>query len=243
MRKHIPNIITLVNLFCGCCAVVSVFNEMYVAVFWFLFVGGLADYADGLVARKLNVHSVLGKELDSLADMVSFGVVPGAILYMMISSHPIAENYTFELSQQSGGTINLMALPAFLITLFSALRLAKFNLDTRQSEDFIGLNTPSVTMFVTGLMLIYEFDSFGLGDMVFHPYFLYPLILILSYLLVAELPMFSMKFKGMKWQGNERRIIFLILALVSVFFLREVAFSLMITLYVLFSFFDKLVMD
>ncbi len=234
MKKSIPNFITLINLFCGCCALVCAFNEMYVAVFWFLFAGGLADYADGFVARYLKVNSVLGKELDSLADMVSFGVVPGAILYMMISSHPVAEGYFYD------EKLNLMALPAFLIPLFSALRLAKFNLDTRQSEDFIGLNTPSVTMFITGLMLIYEFDSFGMADMIYHPYFLYPIIIILSYLLVAELPMFSMKFKGMKWAGNERRIIFLILGFSMLFFLKEVAFTLMVCLYVLFSFFDKI---
>jgi len=233
MRKYIPNAITLINLFCGCCALLSVFNEMYVAAFWFLFVGGLADYADGFVARYLEVHSPMGKELDSLADMVSFGVVPGAILYMLISNHPIAEDALFE-------KINLMALPAFFVTIFSCLRLAKFNLDTRQSEDFIGLNTPSVTMFVTGLMLVYHFDSYGFADMVYHPYFLYPIILILSYLLVAELPMFSMKFKGMKWQGNERRIIFLVTGITMLFFLKEVAFVLMVSLYVLFSFFDKI---
>jgi len=233
MKKHIPNTITLINLFCGCCALVSVFNEMYVAVFWFLFFGGLADYADGFVARYLKVNSILGKELDSLADMVSFGVVPGATIYIMLSKHPLTAGYYFQ-------SINLMALPAFLITVFSALRLAKFNIDTRQSEDFIGLNTPSVTMFVTGLMLIYHFDSFGLGEIVFHPYFLYPIILILSYLLVAELPMFSMKFKGLKWKGNEQRIVFLFLAFTTFIFLREVSFSLMIALYVLFSVFDKI---
>ncbi len=233
MKKNIPNAITLVNLFCGCCALICVLNEMFVPAFWFLFVGGLADYADGFVARYLGVHSVLGKELDSLADMVSFGVVPGVILYTLISNHPIAEDYVF-------GNIKLIALPAFFVTLFSCLRLAKFNLDTRQSEDFIGLNTPSVTMFVTGLMLIYHFDSFGMGDMVYHPYILYPTILILSYLLVAELPMFSMKFKGMKWTGNERRIVFMIIGILAVIFLKEVAFSLMIGLYVLFAFFDKI---
>lgn len=233
MRRYIPNTITLINLLCGCLALVSVFNEMYITVFWLLFIGGIADYADGFAARYLQVNSPLGKELDSLADMVSFGVVPGAILYMMLSTHPMTQDFYFE-------KINLMAVPAFLIPLFSALRLAKFNLDTRQSEDFIGLNTPSVTMFVTGLMLIYEFDSLGMGNMVFHPYFLYAVIVILSYLLVAELPMFSMKFKGMKWEGNERRIIFLLLGITAIVFLKEVAFSLMIGLYILFSFFDKI---
>lgn len=233
MKKNIPNAITLVNLFCGCCALVCVFNEMFVPAFWFLFTGGLADYADGFVARYLDVHSVLGKELDSLADMVSFGVVPGAILYTLISSHPMAEDYTYE-------NLNLMAVPAFLVTLFSCLRLAKFNLDTRQSEDFIGLTTPAVCMFVTGLMLIYEMDSFGMADMVYHPYILYPTIIILSYLLVAELPMFSMKFKGMKWADNERRVVMMIAGFLAIVFLREAAFSLIIMLYVLFAFFDKI---
>lgn len=236
MKKNIPNAITLVNLFCGCCALVCVFNEMFVPAFWFLFVGGLADYADGFVARSLSVHSVLGKELDSLADMVSFGVVPGVILYTLISNHPIAEDYVFE-------NINLLALPAFSVTLFSCVRLAKFNLDTRQTEDFIGLNTPSVTMFVTGLMLNYHFDSFGMGEMVHHPYILYPTILILSYLLIAELPMFSMKFKGIKWSGNKRRIVFMIIGLLAVIFLREVAFSLMIGLYILFALFENIFLD
>ena len=234
MRKYIPNFITLINLFCGCCALVCISKEMYVPAFWFIFVGGWADYADGLVARSLGVNSTLGKELDSLADMVSFGVVPGMILYMMISVHPLADEYFFK-------EINMLALVAFLIPIFSALRLAKFNLDTRQSEDFIGLNTPSVTMFIVGLMLIFEFDSFGLGDMASHPYFLIPLILILSYLLVAELPMFSMKFKGFKWEGNQQRFIFLILGIIALIFLREVAFSLMIGLYVLFSVFERVV--
>ena len=168
--------------------------------------------------------------------MVSFGVVPGVILYTLISNHPIAEDYVFE-------NINLLALPAFSVTLFSCVRLAKFNLDTRQTEDFIGLNTPSVTMFVTGLMLIYHFDSFGMGEMVYHPYILYPTILILSYLLIAELPMFSMKFKGIKWSGNKRRIVFMIIGLLAVIFLREVAFSLMIGLYILFALFENIFLD
>ena len=233
MRKYIPNAITLVNLFCGCCALVCIFNQMYVPAFWFIFAGGWADYADGLVARSLGVHSTLGKELDSLADMVSFGVVPGMILYMMISSHPIATEYWYK-------EINILGLTGFLITVFSALRLAKFNLDTRQTEDFIGLNTPSVTMFVVGLMLIFELDSFGMRETVYHPYLLIPLILVLSYLLVAELPMFSMKFKGLKWKGNERRIVFLITGILALIFLREVAFSLMIGLYVLYSIFEHI---
>ena len=214
MKKHIPNFITLINLFCGCCALIFIFHKEYVTAFWFIFFGGLADYSDGLVARLLDVKSPLGKELDSMADMVTFGIVPGAIIYTLLADHFLLEKYLFD------GKINWVALPAFIISVFSGLRLARFNLDTRQTEDFIGLNAPSCTMFVTGLMLIYHFDSFGLREIVSSPYFLYTVIPILSYLLVAELPMFSMKFKGKQWRGNERRITFLLLGITLTIFLR-----------------------
>ena len=226
MLKALPHIITLSNLFCGCCALLAVFHQQYVAVFFFLLIAGLADYGDGLVARWLDVKSELGKELDSLADMVSFGLVPGTILYELLK-------HGYSLSFQD--EIIAAALPAFLITLSSALRLAKYNLDTRQTESFIGLNTPSCTMFVVGLMLIYHFDSYGLGSWVVQPVFLYFVILCLSYLLVAEIPMFSFKFKNFNWTGNEVRFIFLGLSLVLLPILQEVTFSLMVILYVLFS--------
>ena len=233
MKKHIPNFITLINLFCGCCALVFIFHKDYVPAFWFIFLGGLADYSDGLVARILDVKSPLGKELDSMADMVTFGIAPGAIIYTLLADHHLLENYFF-------GEINLAALPAFILSVFSGLRLARFNLDTRQSEDFIGLPVPSSTMFVTGLMLIYHFDSFGLNETISSPYFLYPVIPILSYLLVAELPMFSMKFKGKQWKGNERRIIFLLLGITLTIFLKGTAFSIIVILYVLLSLMERL---
>lgn len=230
MLKAIPHIITLSNLFCGCCALLAVFHQQYVPVFFFLLIAGLADYGDGLAARWLNIKSELGKELDSLADMVSFGLVPGVILYQLLKAG-------FDLNNVDN--LVLAALPAFLITLASALRLAKFNLDTRQSDSFIGLNTPSCTMFVVGLMLIHHFNSYGLGSYVVHPGFLYLAILLLSYLLVAELPMFSFKFKHFKWKGNEVRFIFLGLGFVFLPILKEVTFSLMIVLYVIFSLIGK----
>lgn len=227
MRKHIPNFVTMINLFCGCCALVCVFNELFEWVFIFLLMSGIADYADGMVARLLNVKSPLGKELDSLADMVSFGVVPGAIIYMLLTKSSVGFESDFPLKW--------WALAGFILTVFSGLRLAKFNLDVRQTDDFIGLNTPSCTMFITGLMLIYEFDSAGLADLIVQPIFLYSVVVLFSFLLVAEIPMFSFKFKGMRWQGNESRIAFIILAVLLLIFLREIAFSLIILLYVLYS--------
>jgi CDP-diacylglycerol--serine O-phosphatidyltransferase len=234
MKKHIPNSITLINLFCGCCALANVFYGQFTQAFWFFLAGGIADYLDGLVARGLKVNSELGKELDSIADMVSFGVVPGAIFYMLLTiGYKGADVLPIQLT--------LAAAPAFLIAVFAGLRLAKFNLDTRQSENFIGLNTPSATIFAVGLMLIYHFDSFGLAELVTTPWLLYVLIVLLCYLLIAEIPMFSFKFKAMTWQGNEVRIIFLVVAILLLIALKEAAFSLGIILYVLFSITNNLI--
>lgn len=226
MRKHIPNTITLVNLFCGCCALVNVLNEYFIPAFFFLFIAGLADYSDGMVARVLKVNSPLGKELDSLADMVSFGVVPGAILYTLLLKSQGANI--------DGGHI-WFAAPGFIISLFACLRLAKFNLDTRQSENFIGLNTPAATIFVSGLMLIYEMNTLGLKAFVLQPWLLYGITAILSFLLVAEIPMISFKFKGLQWKGNEPRFLFLLLGIFLLIFFKELTFTLFVSIYILYS--------
>ncbi len=228
MRKNIPNIITLLNLFCGCCALVGIFNGWALWVFVCLLLAGLADFADGLVARMLKVHSPLGKELDSLADMVSFGVVPGFMYFSLLGGLDI--NYTSNF---------WLPYLGFLVTLFSCYRLAKFNLDERQTDDFIGLATPSSTMFTTGLYLIHHNNTLGLGDWVSHPYFLIPTILILSYLLISELRMFSFKFKSFRWQGNAFRYALIVAAILQMIFLKEAAFSFIILTYIIFAFFDS----
>lgn len=231
MKHHLPNAITLLNLFLGCCALACVFYGQFVAVFWWVFAAIMADYADGMVARLLGVQSSLGKELDSLADMVSFGVVPGAVYYTLLANHFYPEG--------ASGLV-YEATPGFLVAVFSGLRLAKFNLDTRQATGFIGLPTPSSTVFTMGVMLIYTFDSFGLRSLVSAPAFLYGCVLALSYLLVSEIPMFSLKFKSFAWKGNEIKFIFAAIALVLLFFIREASFSIVILLYVLFSIFQHL---
>ncbi len=235
MKKYIPNFITLVNLFCGCCALASVFYGQFLQAFWFSFASGIADYFDGMLARWMETKSPLGKELDSLADMVSFGVVPGAILYILLV-HGL-EGGEVELPMEK---LIIAASPAFLVSVFAALRLANFNLDTRQTDSFIGLSTPPCTMFTIGLMLIYHFDSFGLKNLVCSPFFLYPTIVVLCFLLVAEFPMFSFKFKQLGWKGNEIRIIFATLAVSMLFLLQEASFSLIIIAYVLFALIDNL---
>jgi CDP-diacylglycerol--serine O-phosphatidyltransferase len=229
MRSWIPNAITLLNLWCGCAALVAVFRYDFYTCFWFLFVAGLADFADGLAARLLNVKSEHGKELDSLADMVSFGLMPGAVLYALLT-------LSFAGTVPEPGTMVLpfswAALPAFLVTLFSALRLAKFNLDTRQTDGFIGLATPSATLFVTGLMLTVADDSFGLRAFVLSPWFLYACTAGLAALLVSEIPMFAFKLGGAATGEGRLRIGFMIAAIALLAWLGGLAFSLIVVLYV-----------
>ena len=232
MKKNIPNIITLLNLFCGCCALVCIFYGRVNWVIYWLILAGFADFLDGMVARMLQVHSPLGKELDSLADMVSFGVVPGAMLFAMLGGTTIEGDLTS----------NWVAFTGFIVSAFSCLRLARFNLDTRQTEDFIGLNTPSATMFVSGLYLIYQYDSFGFGHIVSNPYYLVPVILILSYLLNSEFRMFSFKFKK-GWKGNEFRFALIAAAFIELILFKEAAFAPIIMTYFVLSFLDTKMND
>ncbi len=227
MKKWIPNALTLLNLFLGCCALVALFNQDYLLAIG-LIVGGLvADFLDGAVARLLQVNSPLGKELDSFADMVTFGVVPGLILYILI-----AEGFS---GGGFSGQLQWSALPAFVLSAFSGLRLAKFNLDTRQSQTFLGLPTPSSTIFVVGLLLIWHFNSFELSHVVGQPFLLYLVTLVLSYLLVCEIPMFSFKLKALGWKGNEVRFSFLGASVLLVLLLREAAVSAIILIYLLIN--------
>jgi CDP-diacylglycerol---serine O-phosphatidyltransferase len=223
MKKHIPNALTLLNVFCGACAIVSILNDRFTEGVAFLVVCLIADFLDGFTARLLNVKSEMGKELDSLADMVSFGVVPAAILYKLLKA-----NVGFTFGEQPN-----YPLLAFIITAFSCYRLAKFNLDTRQTESFIGLNTPTNTLFYVGLLFIKMRHFDVLEDLtVNNSLFLYALIPVSSYLLISEIPMFSLKIKGFKWAGNEALFVFVALAVVLSVLMQEAAIALLVVLYV-----------
>lgn len=225
MVKHIPNLITLANLFFGCLAVVAVLHGEYLLTFWLVALAIFADYIDGAVARMLKVSSELGKQLDSLADMVSFGVVPGAILYSLLFS---AAGCTDE-------TLCWAAVPGFLVSVAAGLRLGRFNLDARQSEGFIGLPTPSLTMFALGLLMIREQNAFGAGFLLEKTWVLYALVGLLSYLLNAPLPMFSLKFKSLGWKGNEWRFALIGLAAILLGIWEGAALTLIILAYILVS--------
>jgi CDP-diacylglycerol--serine O-phosphatidyltransferase len=229
-RSIFPNTLTLLNLFCGCMAILAIFTGQLSWVPFFVGISLLSDYTDGLVARLLKVSSPLGKELDSLADMVSFGVVPGALLFTLINQSASIEQINFE----QGGS--LVGIVGFLVTLFACLRLAKFNLDERQAESFIGLNTPSCTIFVVGLVMMVIHNSYGLKPFLLDSYLLYTLSILLSYLLIAELPMFSFKFKHLGWKGNEARFAFLSLTIIWLSLLQfGAALSMIILSYIFFS--------
>jgi len=218
VKKWIPNAITLLNLFCGCAAIINILDYQFMAAFWFLVAAGLFDFADGLVARLLNVSSEHGKELDSLADMVSFGAVPGIIYYTLLFMHH-----------------DIAPAPGLLVAMFSALRLAKFNLDTRQSENFIGVATPTSTVFAVGVMLWAVWGGDTFTNWAFSPLFLYPAILVFSYLLVSEHPMFSFKIKSGGWVGNRRRIIFAVLSIALLVGLRWAAFPFIVGVYLIIN--------
>ncbi len=237
LKSQIPNFITLLNLFCGCAAIINILDHQFVAAFWFLFAAGWFDFADGLVARLLNVSSEHGKELDSLADMVSFGAVPAVIYYTLLFIGDAAAPASVPDPEIIGLPVSWSwyAAPGLIVAMFSALRLAKFNLDTRQTENFMGVATPTSTVFATGLMLIYALDPFGWAAYALSPFVLYPAIIAFSYLLVSEHPMFSFKIKGAKWAGNETRIIFAVLAIVLLVVLRTAAFPFIVGVYLIIN--------
>ncbi len=229
MRRHIPNMLTLSNLFCGCCAVVLLLYGQPVAAAWFTLASFLFDYADGMVARALDVTGPLGRELDSLADVISFGVAPGAMLYMLL-----AESFC------TGQTLCLPALPAFVLSAFGAYRLARFNLDTTHRDYFVGLSTPGCTVFVLGLTLAAYDNQFGLGTFISgQPWVIYSVIAVFSYLMVSEVPMFGLKVRSLRWRENKLTIVFFVLAVAGVLFLKGLGLALAVLFYIVLSIISK----
>ncbi len=228
MRLYVPSMLTLCNLLLGCFAVVAVFKGNWYWVPWMVFAAGWFDMFDGLVARKLNVSSELGKELDSLADMITFGFVPGVIMFELLNlsfnstSLPFNNNYIF-------------ALPGFFITAFSALRLAKFNIDTRQTKGFLGLATPACTMFFLGLTAGPLGKAGIFENAISNSYVLYAITGIFSFLLVSEIPMFSAKSKSFKWKDNKVVYLFTIYCAIILSIFGVLAFAICSVSYILLS--------
>jgi CDP-diacylglycerol---serine O-phosphatidyltransferase len=240
IKKHTPNFLTCCNLLCGCLGIVFIFQGSLNISAYLIFIACMFDFLDGFAARLLGVSSPIGKELDSLADVVTFGVLPSFLVFSLINKSILALSYAspfipdYFVEQIASETITLTSLLAFSIAVFSALRLAKFNIDTRQSESFIGVPTPANAILIASLPLILsQYPS--LSNLILNPYFLIALSLIMSYLLVAELPLFALKFKNFKWTGNEIRFIFLALSILLLAILKWLGIPIIIFLYIILS--------
>ena len=219
LKKHIPNFITLLNLFCGCIAIVMVADSKFDMAFYFVSLGIFFDFFDGFFARKFNVAGPLGVQLDSLADMVTSGVVPGYVMFQILKKY-------------NENSCDYLPYLGFIITLGACYRLANFNIDTRQSDSFIGLPTPANTLFIASLPLVT--NSFV--DPIIHNIgVLLAITAVSAYVMNAEIPLFSLKIKNFSFQKYKLQIGFLVASLIMIATLQFLAVPLIILTYVLLS--------
>lgn len=222
IKRNIPNAITSLNLVFGCIALIFIFKGDLVTASWMVACAGIADFFDGMMARLLKVHSAIGKELDSLADMVSFGVVPGMMLFKLIPDEHLH-------------------WAGLCVPVFAALRLAKFNIDERQTTYFIGVPTPAISLLVSSFPLILSHNEFLQSlynsNTNLITWFFVLLAISSSAFMVMPLPLISMKFKNMSWANNKARFILLLLSLISIIALQYVAIPVIMILYITISLF------
>jgi CDP-diacylglycerol--serine O-phosphatidyltransferase len=234
IKKHIPNAITCLNLTAGCLAIIQVFEGNLVMAAYLVGLAAIFDFLDGFAARALKVTSVIGKDLDSLADMVTFGAVPGFVMHKMLQIGYLVNHHDYDLIVNN----QWMTYVPILIPIFSAIRLAKFNNDTRQTDAFIGVPTPANAILICSIPLIVNWDThFDLKHcevihFLIHPYSLIAISVLMSILMVAELPLFSLKFKQFGWKGNEIRYIFLVLSVLGLILFQFLGLGIAIVLYV-----------
>jgi len=220
MLKLIPNLLTISNLICGCIALYFTFHNNLVFAAYLIGLSAMFDFMDGAVARLLKVSGPMGRELDSLADMVSFGVVPGSVVFHLLEA----------------STLSSYSFVALLIPALSAYRLAKFNIDERQVDGFIGLNTPANTLFFISFPLISHFqpDHF-LNSWIAIPELLILLTVLMSFAMVSEIPLFAFKFKNLSFADNKLRFSFIGLSVVLLVMLQFAAIPLLVLLYLFLS--------
>ncbi len=223
IRKNLPNALTCGNLLCGCIGVVEVFHNNILLSCLLMGIALVCDFFDGFLARLLKVSSPIGKDLDSLADMVTFGVLPSVIV--------------FQLLMQSIPDLTGIwkAYPAFMIAIFSAIRLAKFNNDPRQSDSFIGVPTPAAAMFVGSLPVILHFYGDEWKALIVNTNNLLVMTVVLSFLLVSEIRLIALKFKNFSWKGNEFRYAFIAACIVLLLTLQILAVPIILLLYIVLS--------
>jgi len=223
VKKHLPNAITCANLFSGCIGIVFTFQDNLVFASYAIFLAAIFDFFDGFASRVLKSYSGIGKDLDSLADMVSFGVLPSAIMYELLLQAP-----------QINHVSEYLNFVAFLIPVFSALRLAKFNTDCRQEESFIGLPTPANAILIASIPLILQQYS-SMARYVLNPYGLTCFIVVMCTLLVAEIPLMSLKFKNTDFNKNIFRYLLLLFSAILILFFKFAAVPVVIVMYITLS--------
>ena len=234
IKKHIPNTITLLNLLAGLLALIHAFNGNYNEAFSLVCLGIFFDYWAGFFARIWKVQSQIGLQLDSLADMVTSGVVPGLVMYKMLAD--IQENQSQYNLTEDTYYMGVVPYLGFLITLASCYRLAKFNVDSRQTDSFIGLPTPANALLIMSIPMIQFHSEFEwLVDFLSNPYVLVGVTVLSSYLLNAEIPLFSLKVKSFSWEKYKIQVVFLIISLILIVLLEFIAIPIIILLYVILS--------
>ena len=225
-KNNLANLLTCFNLFCGCLALINVSEGNFEEAFYLVIIAGIFDFFDGMVARALKAKSNIGKDLDSLADVVTFGLLPGYIMFKLLTSENEV-NPDFQ--------ITILPLSGFLITVCSAWRLAKFNNDSRQTNTFIGLPTPANGIFIASLGYLSETLQFNLSL-----WALFGITIFLSYLLVSELRLMALKFKSYGWKGNEIKYIFLLVSFILIIGIKILAVPFIFILYLILSQLDYL---
>ena len=242
MIKQIPNIITSLNLLCGCVAIMFAVSGDLVSASFFAFAGIFLDFFDGLAARVLNAQSQVGLQLDSLADVVTSGVLPGIVMVQLLSE--ALTGTSLDIGTIFSDTANSTSIESYLpfigllIAVASGYRLAKFNVDTRQTTSFIGLPVPANTLLILSLPLILSFQaSQQITEVILTPWFLIIITLVSCVLLNAEIPLFGLKFKTWNFKDNAVRYLFLIASILLLVVLKFIAIPIIIFLYILVSLF------
>ncbi len=239
MKKHIPNTLTLGNLTCGAVAIIQIFSGNLQMASYIIGVALVFDFLDGFTARMLRVSSEIGKQLDSLSDLVTFGAAPAFLMYhLLLGSLPNIERVTDSgvvILLEPDLTNSFILWCPLLILLLSSLRLARFNVDENQSDSFIGLPTPSCAIVVASLPLIQMNDEYGLFQVIYNPVGLAVISLILALLLVLPVPLLALKFKNFSVRQNLSRYVLILVAIVSVVVFQFTAIPFVIMFYILLS--------
>jgi CDP-diacylglycerol--serine O-phosphatidyltransferase len=240
--QSVPNVITSLNLLTGCLAIVAVFDIRLITLApYLIFLAAFFDLLDGLAARLLGAYSAIGKELDSLSDVISFGVAPSMLIFQLMHMHFNHEDPLFGLSHP-GAIEFLLLLCCFLPAVFGALRLARFNIDDSQKYIFNGLPIPANAIFFsTYALLIFNTQSVSLRNLLLNPYLIFTLALLLSYLMVSRFSMLSFKFKNLSLKDNAERYILVVLAICLLVFAGWLGLALVIPVYVLLSILSKFI--